>query len=399
MWNAINIDDEFTPPIETIQTWLTRSGDIPLHLDIFWYEEGDEDCRAVIFEVLLETCSRWEKIDLLLQPPQLVQLDDVTEPMPTLLNLVIGTQSGLDRLYEGRLRAFKAAPALKELEISSKPQLYLIPWSQLTSFTLQYSSVKGCLWSMGQCVNLERCSIAALDDTDEVAFYPTVPSGPKPQTYARLEFWSIDVVKLNFFSPLLDSVTAPNLESLVLDVIYLAYVPLDVASIPMIPFLTRSKCQLSSLGLRGSILSETDLIDVLQHLPSLINLLVYQSPNDDSPPIFGKQLWEGLTSSHLGTKTSALGSPLLVPQLEKLSFTGQMDVDGDILLKMIRSRIGSAGEITAKCPVAQLQDISLRIWRDDGGLELGTDLRRQLSVWKDEGNSININVTRSRSWY
>lgn len=397
IWSRIRVDDECTPPIETIQTWLTRSGDIPIQLDIYWYEDYDEERREAILDVLIQACSRWEQLSLTLQLPQLEKLDTIIEPMPILRRLVLDCPGGLELLSalseSAPLRTFAAAPALEEVEISSDPHLCLIPWPQLTAYTLHYSSVRGCLWSMKQCLDLVTCLIVAGHELDAVEDFP--PVSPGPRTYPRLESWTVRVARPAFFAELLDHVTAPNLEGLVLNLpAYRADPSEVVASIPIIPFLTRSSCQLTWLWLQGSVLSASDLIDVLRHLPSLTDLAASQSDNGESPPIFNKELFEGLTASHTGAKTSLLGSPLLVPRLEELALEGLMNVDDEVLLRMISSRIGPPGEVGEDYAVTQLEKVNLRIWRENDQPELGTDLNRQLSIWEEEGNCILINIVR-----
>lgn len=392
LWCSMDFDDEFTPPVELVQTWLTRAGHTPLQLTMRWDHEGAEEKRKAVLEVLIEASSRWECIIMSAHLPQFAQLATITEPFPALQTLSLNCRGVLDMLPGQCLRIFEHAPALEEVDLWGNTMVYQcpVPLGQLYAYHLGASSVKGCLWALDQCANLFECTIGAFINPDEDEHYPPVSSTPR--TLSHLGTWRICAEEQqSIFSTILDHITAPGLHRLELYMqSWMDSPPITAEPISMIPFLTRSSCQLRRLELQGLVLSGTELLDILQHLPQLVDLAIIEWRSSAITPMFTMELIQSLTKSDSGATAQ---TP--VPQLQKLSFWGRMDVGDEIIMSFLRSRTEPAGIVrgTHDHAVAQLQDVNLMIWRgaDDPGL--GPDSKCQLSIWQEEGKNIKVETT------
>lgn len=73
-----------------------------------------------------------------------------------------------------------------------------------------------------------------------------------------------------------------------------------------------------------------------------------------------------------------------------------MDVDDDVILKMVDSRVSQEGEgaNNGDTSVANLEKVDLVIWRDeDDRLQLSEQLKRRMSIWEKKGMNISILIT------
>jgi hypothetical protein len=144
-------------------------------------------------------------------------------------------------------------------------------------------------------------------------------------------------------------------------------------------FLDRSSCNLQRLSFR-ICWTDDDLIIFLQELLSLVELSIFE----ESSPMLTEQVLKRMTPDTSGS--SLLGSPLLVPKLKCLSLSAHFDLNDQVILDLVQSRLGlvspfpnsSVARISNQ--VESLEFVALDITRQ---LALGTI--SQMTVWQGSG--------------
>ena len=330
LWSSIKIDLPSTsqtpemasntlPRLATfIDEWLSRSGQLPLNISLFYghhgkiSSDGDHDENPSdpltleqyrpIFNILDQYSSRWRSLNIFI-PPTLLQFLQRPDCLPMLEQLHIGSSMN-DPCH---IISFPRAPCLTTVEIQqfttfkSPISPYIgIHWDTVTHLSMKSisrDSVFEILLLNPQLVHITLRKICSDDSTEINPFLesPIVSS----LTYLSLHH-NIDA------SQILDCISLPCLETLVFENI-------TTDSDPVISFLERSACSLHTLALRNWDDKKTDkFFPLLQFLsPSLRRLAISRKPST----IIGTKNHLSLLTRVYKSQSEAVGNGFL-PHLE-----------------------------------------------------------------------------------
>ncbi|KAJ7467434.1 hypothetical protein B0H11DRAFT_2284386 [Mycena galericulata] len=254
LWSCVEISRSTSLETNMIETQLHLSRNAPLEIHWSFGDMHKSDPR--LLGLVLAQSNRWRTIYLhqkLLWSGTLDWLRPVQDRLAQLETLVV---IGVDTFRKFSSVVFSSAPALRRILLTNpgselpSPDVEFIglPWNQITHYRGKYTNR---LDVVTLAPNLATCTIDAsiCDNTrrDPGALLP-----------------HLQRLTLNG-SKILDRLTAPALHDLLM-----GSVDLD----PLLPFIARSSCTLTRLGLQISTLS-SKLIAVLQALPTLVHLSLY----------------------------------------------------------------------------------------------------------------------------
>ncbi|KAJ7726511.1 hypothetical protein B0H16DRAFT_1894746 [Mycena metata] len=305
------------PYVAGLKEWVDRSAPLPIHVHLRCRPGAD---ATAVVGILLTAVHRWNGANFIL--PSLSVLSRVPpEALKCLQKLNLHSRD----TTHATLATFSLAHNLHTLSLDARRTARLrLPWSNLEELDMTADTPQECLDSLLQCTNI----VSAQFRMPPWADLPDL-SGIKLTTLERLERLTIIIAcdpntltSDGFIVPFFVCLTLPALKRLSLDLAF------DVALtvVEFTQFQLRSP-NIDYLSINSSHINSDDLIAVLRHAPSLLELnLQYCSY------AFGDIVLEALCSS--------LRDPLpLVPRLHKLVvYEGCEDINEDMLDASITSR-------------------------------------------------------------
>ncbi|KAJ7507069.1 hypothetical protein B0H11DRAFT_1970085 [Mycena galericulata] len=233
---------------DLFETSLKLSGSCPLSIALIVTETEDAPQELSTFIETLSTYSaRWEHLKLFLP---LRTLRFLAGPLPQLRDLSLGCDLPED-FDADPTEAFHEAPLLQTVSLHSYRDAYraVLPWSQLTTLTVDFMEPGHCAVVLNLAVNLVHCELRIVQSGD---IYPSL------STVAPLPYLQSFAISLHTF-PLshprdpvpgfLDTLTLPALRKLRVAEGFLH--PEPVAT--LVTFLSRSGCTtLDELCITGS---------------------------------------------------------------------------------------------------------------------------------------------------
>ncbi|KAJ7512657.1 hypothetical protein B0H11DRAFT_1842918 [Mycena galericulata] len=304
LWTSLILDLEVQPPdsqvtstrVALCQRWLSRSGDLPLHLYLRYnyVENTYSSDRDPLLELFRRFSSRWRTLNISLQLPDYHRLCERLEGRLQLLEtLSINIVEGGNQLQW--LTVFRSAPALQNLSVVTPGWMLFraqdLPLAQLRRF----HGVRSLFaWTvLIAAPGLEECSIS-LDRESERE------TGLWLLTFPRLR--SFRLLHGERHGRYLDFFALPALETLELT--------LGSEDVPAFrEFITRSSCALRALRL---VLREGLTTDALRRCfaltPSLTELSMdlrscdTVAPDGVLPCVLGGELLPQLTALTIHVK-------------------------------------------------------------------------------------------------
>lgn len=209
------------------------------------------------------------------------------------------------------------------------------PYAQLTTM-----NVKGVTGARRVQTILDKSSLNLVSLTIQDSFFPQ-KCQPEARTYPRLE--TLDVLHSFGFkgSPLYSFLQCPSLKTL-------RFAPLEGQSEadgvwddfnPCMEFIRRSSFQLTTLQIDGLMISDSDLVVILTHVPTILNFTI----NDDWNVKHRLQspITEQFVNSLHAHRTSSLRpqNEPLIPRLQSLIVITSLKKFNDVLFaEMVQSR-------------------------------------------------------------
>jgi hypothetical protein len=157
-----------------------------------------------------------------------------------------------------------------------------------------------------------------------------------------------------------------------------------------------SSSNLQRMCLHHAHLKDHELVALLQGLPSLIELVIEEPPWIYQNPVVSSvmvtaELLEQMTYNV--SRSSLLGSILLVPKLKWLDIIFRLGFDKEVILDMIRSRwvkvaaVGSSMELQVEFLASVYLDIPP---------EIRLETIAQMDVWRQEGLKLEVKANGQR---
>ncbi|KAJ7506531.1 hypothetical protein B0H11DRAFT_234197 [Mycena galericulata] len=257
LWCSLRLRmDSYDPRLALLQTWLSRSGCMPLTLDLY--------CSVAdgLIDVLRPHALQFESLRLCIPAVDIVSLAQWS--LPLLQRLDIRWSVGTEPRIGGAL--FGRAPALREFVttgavLSTVLSRFLFPWAQLKRFECERYSANACLEILRLASLLEYCAFSGQYPAQNEPLVP-ISSHPNLRTLSFNKGWDdLEIIR---------QVQFPGLKELRFTV--QPYSTTHLAS-------AVSQCP-SILRLHVTYIAydETQLIEYLRSLPSLVDLRVDQPP-------------------------------------------------------------------------------------------------------------------------
>ncbi|KAJ7188841.1 hypothetical protein C8R46DRAFT_1243985 [Mycena filopes] len=165
LWSAVDLhfdDDEivFGAQVHIANIWLDRSCSRPLSIRIrsIYYEPE----LSTLIEAVAPHRARWEHLNIALEKPEYQNLEDLSGPMPLLRSLLVKVGDFED---PDVTLSWLDAPLLRSTTLDHLTAAVIrLPWSQLTSLTLQRVYARESTTVLRKTPSLIHCSLALIDE-------------------------------------------------------------------------------------------------------------------------------------------------------------------------------------------------------------------------------------------
>ncbi|KAJ7658580.1 hypothetical protein B0H17DRAFT_345580 [Mycena rosella] len=301
LWSRVDVNcgQPRANPLPMLKTQIERAHKLKIHFH--GQEKKPAGPQIEIFRFLAEHSSRWEELVISLTPHLVPLLDTLQNRLPVLHRLWLQFQR-LESQDVVALHCFRHAPSLLHVGIQNCHRYIPVsfPASQLTQYSLDapWKVHAGILKS---AINLIQARVIVNFNNDP---------WPEPDIINLMCLRGLYVSH----SVILDHLRAPALHGIMI----------GVTSNPeparhLLPFVSRSSCNVTRLGLRGPSNSD-QVTEILRKLPSVGELVILLTRA--SVPI-----------------PEILGSTVLAPQLRSISFGWEQEChDYALCLKILQSR-------------------------------------------------------------
>ncbi|KAJ7174859.1 hypothetical protein C8R46DRAFT_94521 [Mycena filopes] len=266
LWRAIPLDltnissnqDCAADQVQLAETWLARSGTLPLSIRLVCASQVGIGPKLTIrlVDILLPHRERWEYLELV-APIDALSL--VGGSMPLLRAVTIGPN-----VYPGALPTvltpFHGAPQLRSVVLTES---YLttavsLPWAQLTRLGSRCLYPAECVWILLAAPQLVHCQFMVFDERSQA------PTPPVVHTRLRHLILDADTDDENRdLRGLLDKLTLPALKTLqVLE----SWNTMEALK----AFISRSNCVLEELVITEPSLSRGTYCETFPSIPSIV---------------------------------------------------------------------------------------------------------------------------------
>ncbi|KAG7089958.1 hypothetical protein E1B28_011583 [Marasmius oreades] len=342
LWASFHVTlSPFPGNIQLLSTYLHRSKDLPLTVELDYREPND----CLVLKTLLEHSWRWKRF-LLYGADRLSSIES-----PLILPLLKSLE--LSTITSSRVTSiFKNALALKRLTLDNVSvhtiELETLPCSRLTSVTVRRLSVSDALHVLHNCPNVEKVTISTRNFTHWLHGAVHFDQPVRLSSLTTLTFTT------ELFCPLFRNLITPSLTTLT---VAAPTEPYDMEVWPQsefVAFLQRSACPLRYLSLVNIELSDADLLSIFQHTPLLTHLSVKENPRPDLPGLITNRVLRRLTFP----KTSANTQYPPLPHLQFIDFvTHPSRIDYGLMIDLLSSR---SSPLAKRHGFSVLKDVSAR---------------------------------------
>ena len=252
---------------ELLEEWISRAGSRNLHIHLN-EEEPHKGWKEApphkIMHTIASFSRKWETVDIFLPEDNYADLIPIKDNLPVLKSLSIRPPK--HECIDVDLSIFENCPLLRSLDLV---QYYLenlfLPWKQLTRLYADGLLIEECFYVLRECQNLITCHL------DEIITDEDIVTLPVPITHRGIESFDVTSSDVQEVASVFGNVTLPGLRKLQ---ITCSDWTADTTPPFLASFFSRSSCNLQSLILNRIFDLETDLIRILDALPSLIDLNV-----------------------------------------------------------------------------------------------------------------------------
>lgn len=318
LWSSIQLDLTLTMDPVLVDQWLVRTNRLPL--SIYASQKG----RAETFNIPLA------QTVLLAITRHSMQWSHITFNLPTFCYMIMagGLQSralpslkylSLDKLIsyglKSGLKMFKFAPQLRVVRLDGFPlDAFEIPTTQLTQLVLKSPYLHRYLDVLRNCPRVVDCTLH-FEAVDPLHGVPTLPD----LHIGQLESLNLGAPRKDLIAAIFNCLTIPSARNLSCCTLGRR---VDFPHANFISLISRSYCSLFTLSLAGFRVSDRDIIECLQVVPSL-QKLTFRDLN------ITNKTFQMLVLRHQLN---------LLPNLEVFEYFGDLQFDFVLLESLLRSR-------------------------------------------------------------
>ncbi|KIY52932.1 hypothetical protein FISHEDRAFT_69389 [Fistulina hepatica ATCC 64428] len=216
------------------------------------------------------------------------------------------------------------APALRTVQLygnAIRQFLHLLPWGQITDLTIDCSPAGYAIHALEMCPQLRTCWLSFVEHSEvttkglhsylqeavDESFKGFDKESATLQLFKHLKTFTLTTSLPQILDHILLHLTAPKLRRLDIRTPLVSSWPCDA----LLGFLRRSSCSLEELSLFSAPIVDEDLLRILQHVPSVTSLGLYDIvlANTLSPKLLSAMA------------QFTLDGPVLVPHLRHLALS------------------------------------------------------------------------------
>ena len=364
LWSSICLrllESTVDADVNLTQTWLSRSGQLPISIQIDGRRYGSHDPHAIhpVLDVIIEHAERWQHVDFDMSYAMLSHTRTAKNRLPHLHTLIIS-----DLYFEPEwampITIFEAAPRLSRLTMRFNVSFHSleVPWTRITTLACKGPTLDEFHEVLQGAPNIVECNLYIGRSDRELD-----PARPMIQHEHLCIF---NIVAYNESGSLLDRLSLPALQSFEYDN--------DTGRWPQrefISLISRSGCSVEKLVLRSQRLwLDDDLIECIRYMPSLVHL--------ELDPLSSAAITDK-TLSRLTIPTSIPRDAqvsYLVPKLEFIRLSPRNQFCGGALVGMVESRRcfsnTSRNNDIRHVYYSPLKTLQLHIDESSGGLSSST---------------------------
>ncbi|KAJ7704171.1 hypothetical protein B0H16DRAFT_719664 [Mycena metata] len=243
--------------LDCLTTWLARSGQSPLVLEIRTPRTPRPSEPKLLFlaDCMQAITANRHRLDHLVLDVPFKHLSFLSGDMPLLRDLTISTRAAPD----GTPILIDRAPALRNLVVSMFDVAFRqLPFAQLISLDVDYIFLAEGAEILREAKNLIDCRFTMCDDSTTTTSLPMIPAHQRLRhlTFCLPE----DDVSIH---SLLNELTLPVLSKLE---VYEDGVTVDA----LVAFISRSQCRLEELRITYASLEEATYREALPSIPAII---------------------------------------------------------------------------------------------------------------------------------
>lgn len=356
IWACINIS-RHSPHTDGctrnfVQLFLDRSQDMPIRIHVSDFPFGSPD--STLLSILAAHARRWSRATLSLTP----------DGYNTLFRALKGKSLTLLRKFclygpslDGVPEAFPCDVLMTACNLDSltfqkatkHPENLGLPLERIGMLSLiDHDDPAGILRCIAQTINLRHIRITATSDCQLES------QGQLPEAVVAAEALQLSLRMGNFngdvFEKVLSILSTPALQHLKVALPLTEECPIRCSPKldgifrlkPISEFIVRSGCRLRSLRVENINVHEDDLIEVLENVPTITTLVLYElhpGVNTPTPRILTPRRW--ITDKLLRSLTITPNVPVILPRLKHLDILLSCrisEIDEDLLLRMAASR-------------------------------------------------------------
>ncbi|KIM40330.1 hypothetical protein M413DRAFT_73850 [Hebeloma cylindrosporum] len=263
LWSNLSIRQSWRRHIwkSSLESWLTRSGNTFLQLDISITANNVDDH---IFKLIVSSAERWYHLRISVTDQLLRSL--LNRRMPNLHTLEFSSTYPIASLVIPNAHI----PSLKSVSLLTKPlfiQPISLPWTQLTSLSsVCWLNVEQHLDIIRKCPNLEVYHMAVIHiDGDPHSGHYT------PLVAERLKVLEIVACLRRVMGEVLSRLKLPSLIELAFEVPNESpeWVITSWPEAHVVSLIERSSCELTKLCLQGVDMSDEEMLNTEKLIPTL----------------------------------------------------------------------------------------------------------------------------------
>ena len=372
LWSSVVYESQSSSDIVFTKLWLARGGNCAMNVRI---SQPFVDSRLGTYIVqqvvglLISHSERWRNLEIFLRPSMCSLIATVKDRLPILQSLAICAHG---TFTDQSINAFERAPLLRSLNLSAPLYLLDIPWAQLDELMIDSANFGWAVAMLGHTANLTDFRLTSMVNCNPVP--PGVIHNNQLRSLA-IHFISIDAP-----GKLFDCLALPALQDVCIMQDKKRPLAPWICQEQLISLLSRSRCSLRRLAFHDVSLTDGELIECLEHAPSLVELELRDAA---SYSITNDALHRLIYRNPEDAQVACLAPALQVIELDAFNILNE-----SLFMDMVqsRSRIG----IESSDTMSQLKKVAISLRYADGQLEQVVFARARVRQLRDEGLDISV---------
>lgn len=365
LWSSFVYERLNPSDVSLTKLWLARGGNCTMNIRISESSVNTRDIWTVhqVLTLLVSHCERWRNLEIHLLLHMASVIAAAKDRLPVLRTLVIHPLEPYDNGSQV-IDTFERAPLLRSFQ-SNELRFFRvnIPWAQLDELTMD-ANIDLAVAILGQAVNLSHFRLTSR---------PSFLEAPLSVLHHN-QLRSLTLQISSPHSPF-SYLTLPALQ----DICIIQGNTYSSQS-QLICFLSRSKCSLRSFAFHNVPLTGGQLLECLEHAPSLLELkLLGKSSHSITDEVLHRLICRDTENAQV---------TCLTPTLQAIDIDAYDILNPSLFMDMVQSR--SCIRSDSSFAISRLKKVAISFQYADGQLERLVFARARVRQLRDEGLDISI---------